>query len=237
MPLSYNVLAFATIAAVQVAPAYVPTENYQTVSIQGFTVLFSPEIVSKPQTLQEVSREIEKQLAAITKAVPPNALSSLRLTKIWVEVGEKGKGAALFHPSAKWLIANGYNPDKKGAVEIGNTSRFLILSRDDQPALLLHELAHSYYFQFISQDDRDRVRDAFNAAVQNGSYKSVLDSHGNRRNAYAITNVNEYFSELSEALFNKNDFYPFVKKELLQHDPQGFAAVSQAWGISIVENK
>jgi hypothetical protein len=43
--------------------------------------------------------------------------------------------------------------------------------------------------------------------------------------------VDEYFAELSEAYFWVNDFYPFVRAELREHDPAGYAAVEAAWGL------
>jgi hypothetical protein len=41
--------------------------------------------------------------------------------------------------------------------------------------------------------------------------------------------LQEYFAELSEAYWGKNDFYPFTRSELLQHDPLGYEAVKRAW--------
>ncbi len=41
----------------------------------------------------------------------------------------------------------------------------------------------------------------------------------------------EYFSELTEAYFGKNDFFPFTRDELKQHDPAGFALMEEAWGV------
>jgi hypothetical protein len=39
----------------------------------------------------------------------------------------------------------------------------------------------------------------------------------------------EYFAEQSEALFGTNDFFPFVRSELEQHDPRMFALLKRLW--------
>ncbi len=36
---------------------------------------------------------------------------------------------------------------------------------------------------------------------------------------YGLTNHKEYFAEGTEAFFYRNDFYPFVRAELKEHDP------------------
>jgi len=56
---------------------------------------------------------------------------------------------------------------------------------------------------------------------------------GGKKKAYAATNAAEYFAELSEAYFGKNDFFPFTKIELERHDPVGFEMLKKAWGEPI----
>ena len=50
-----------------------------------------------------------------------------------------------------------------------------------------------------------------------------------RERAYGMNNPQEYFAELTEAYFGTNDFYPFVKPELAEHDAQGYAAIESLW--------
>ena len=40
----------------------------------------------------------------------------------------------------------------------------------------------------------------------------------------------EYFAESTEAFFGTNDFYPFVRAELKQHDPKMFDLLWKLWG-------
>ena len=41
----------------------------------------------------------------------------------------------------------------------------------------------------------------------------------------------EYFAELTEAFFSRNDFYPFTREELHQHDLQMEKLLAKLWGV------
>jgi hypothetical protein len=47
-----------------------------------------------------------------------------------------------------------------------------------------------------------------------------------------MNNADEYFAESSEAFFGTNDFYPFVRAELIEHDPQMADALRKAWHVA-----
>jgi hypothetical protein len=40
----------------------------------------------------------------------------------------------------------------------------------------------------------------------------------------------EYFAEGTEAYLGTNDFYPFVRGELIRHDPLLAELLSEVWG-------
>jgi hypothetical protein len=52
-------------------------------------------------------------------------------------------------------------------------------------------------------------------------------------NADALTNEYEYFAELSEAYFWRNDFFPFNRNQLYEYDPMGAEMIRTGWGITI----
>jgi dipeptidyl-peptidase-4 len=60
-------------------------------------------------------------------------------------------------------------------------------------------------------------------------YESVLDYAGRKRKAYAANNVEEYFAEATEAFFGTNDFFPFVRAELREHDPELYRVLERIW--------
>jgi len=41
--------------------------------------------------------------------------------------------------------------------------------------------------------------------------------------------VKEYFAECTEAYFGVNDFYPFNKAELKEHDPDMYDLLTDIW--------
>lgn len=45
-----------------------------------------------------------------------------------------------------------------------------------------------------------------------------------------MVTVWEYFSELCEAYWGENDYYPFNYEQLKEHDPVGFAMMKTIWG-------
>jgi hypothetical protein len=52
-------------------------------------------------------------------------------------------------------------------------------------------------------------------------YDKVRYIHGGEKKAYATTDPKEYFAEISEAYFGKNDFYPFTPGPALTLDRPG----------------
>jgi hypothetical protein len=195
-----------------------PASVYRMESIQGFTVLFNPQVLAEPRA-EEVRAELARQLEQVAEAVPEPALSALRMVRIWVEWNRR-RNAGEFHPSAAWLKENGYNPEKAGDVEIANSVNFVDWSRAEQPCILLHELAHAYHFLVLGE------RHAGIAAA----YRRALESKSYPAGAYALANEKEYFAELSEAYFGRNDFYPFTRAQLQEHDPAGYKLLQELWG-------
>src|SRR5205823_10870474 len=124
---------------------------------------------------------------------------------------------------------NGYNPDKARAVEIGDARHFLQWSKE-QPMMVLHEFAHAYHHQVLGYDYAP-IRRAYEHAVEKKLYDDVLCANGHHERAYCMESDQEYFAEQSEAFFGTNDFYPFVRAELIEQDPQMAAVLRKAWGV------
>ncbi|WP_339378621.1 hypothetical protein [Calothrix sp. NIES-2100] len=208
--------------------SFQPNSAYKKESIHGFSVWIAQDVLEHKQKAKEMLKELDWQLLRITRVVPPKPLSALQKVRIWVE-WEKQNGAAEFHASAEWLRHNGYNPDKAGCVEVSNTRNFVNWSRSDQPWIILHELAHAYHFLILG-NLYPGIEAAYQHAVDSRLYKSVDYIKGGKRKAYALTNAKEYFAELSEGYFGKNDFYPFTRTQLKKYDPVGYQLMEKTWG-------
>lgn len=205
-----------------------PISAYVWRNIMGFTVLIHREVLGHPAEMVDALQELEKQIRQINRAVPLEPLRELRRVRIWLEWENKPSGAAEYHPSAEWLREHGYNPEKAGDIEINNARNFVKWSRGEQPWMLLHELAHAYHHQVLGYENR-MVLIAYQHAMRRGLYEQVEYIRGGKQRAYATTNVQEYFAELSEAYFGKNDFYPFTREELARHDPLGHKMLQSVW--------
>lgn len=206
-----------------------PLSAYFRRNVTGFTVLVCKEVLKHPAEANEALRELQEQAHRIVRVVPVQALAHLRRVRIWLEWENKPNGAAEYHPSAEWLRKHGFNPEKAGGIEINNARNFVKWSRGEQPWMLLHEMAHAYHHQVLCYDN-PAVRIAYRHALRRGLYEQVEYIRGGKQRAYALTNEQEYFAELSEAYFGKNDFFPFVREDLARYDPVGFRVMRSTWG-------
>lgn len=210
------------------APAFEPTESYERRTIEGRPVRVSARLLRAPGQLAERTLDLLRvRLFEVNRVLPPAALAKLRDVTVWVELDERRFPGMCFHPSARWLRQNGYNPDKAGHVEIGNAQNFIDWSTD-QPAMVLHELAHAYHHKVLGAD-HPALRAAFEAAARGGKYDAVLRASGKTERAYALNGPDEFFAELTECYFLTNDFYPFVRAELRQHDRESFELIRALW--------
>ena len=189
-------------------------------AIEGWTVKIYPDVGP------DAVRLLETRLQDVVRLVPAKAVDELRKVPIWFG-GTEGKGIAQYHPSRGWLEKNGYTPEKAKAVDLGSPQQF-IRETKRQPFMVLHELAHAYHDRVLGFD-HGKIRAAYDAAVKGGKYDSVLFWDGRKVRHYALTSPQEYFAEGTEAYFGTNDFYPFVRAELREHDPDLFAILEEVW--------
>lgn len=202
--------------------------------ISGWTVHVSTRLIEQDSAgLAQAVRLLRGQLEEIVRVVPPKAVAELRKVPLWISPEYPGTPPrAEYHPSADWLREHGRDAAMAKGVEFTNVRIFAAESRR-MPNFTLHELAHAYHDRVLGFDQAE-IESAFSAAKTAGKYDRVQrqDSEGRKRldRAYAMTNAKEYFAECSEAYFSHNDFYPFNKEELKQHDPQIFALLDRLWG-------
>lgn len=226
-------LLFVLCAAIS-AGAYEPTSNYDDRKMDGWRVLVNKQLLTiAPVLAKDVMHVLDCQLFQITRAVPEPALSRLRDVTIWVELDDPLFPCSCYHPSGKWVREHGLNPEKATSVEISNATNFLFWTKD-QPWMVLHELAHSYHHRVLGFDNPEIIA-AYKHAVESKSYESVLHVNGKMQRHYALTNEQEYFAECSEAFFGCNDFYPFTRAELKQHDPMMFNLLAKLWGVKNID--
>lgn len=196
--------------------------------MRGWTLRVERDLLTgKPELADKVLTLLESRLQDVERVIPQPALGKLRGVKIWMRANDGPSPCAVYHPSPEWLRQHGWNPDLARGVEICNATRFLEWA-GDQPAMVLHELAHAYHHQFLGYENGE-ILAAYREAVRSRAYEAVPYVRGGTRKAYALENEKEYFAECTEAYFARNDFYPFTRTELQKHDPEAARVVKQVW--------
>jgi hypothetical protein len=212
-------------------------ENYEARTVLGFEVRIHRDLIEKdPALLERVMRHLAADLDEVVHLVPPPALAVVRDTTIWIEhqgygTADRGGRGMCCHWSPVWLRAHGLLVEKAGGVEIINPSDF-VSWRTDQPYMLLHELAHALHWRLPGLNGE--IDQAWRAAKEAGFYEDIVRNTlplDRPLAAYAITNSHEYFAELSEAYLALNDFYPFSRRQLIDHDPAGHALMKRIWNL------
>ncbi len=207
-------------------------DRYHVFDLHGWKIHLSRDFEeSDKEALERFLPLLEGQLDRVAKAVPAGPLAKLRKVRIYVNPEYEGhQPKAEYHPKADWLIENGRDTSMAKAVEITSVDRFPFENRR-QPSMLLHELAHAYHDQFLG-NDHIGVLNRYAQAKRSGIYERVKRFNGTEtvvERAYALENDREYFAETTEAFFGKNDFYPFTRDELKEHDPGMFELLEKLW--------
>jgi hypothetical protein len=211
-------------------PAFVhePTSSYSEQKMHGFTVRVSSAAQAHPETTQPALDLLRDELAEVIELTPEHTHKVLRSVVIWVEHNAPEHPCACYHPGKQWLIENGFNPDKEKGIEIANPKNFVEWTKRDQPLMVLHELAHAYHDLAIGYSN-ELIRSCYENAKESRKYDSVLHVQGSKRRHYAMSNDREYFAELTESYFGKNDFEPFTRDALRSFDPDGYAMIERLW--------
>ena len=200
--------------------------------MEGWTVHIDPALLEGEHAEDgaKALRMLGDHLNRIALLMDEERLEKLRELEIWIEHHHPKLGAMQYHPSRGWLVENGHDPRLVKKVHIPRAGA--LISRGQllkHPAVVLHELAHAYHDQVLSFD-HEGIKQAWDDAMDAGKYDKVLLFNGRFVKHYATTNHKEYFAESTEAYFYRNDFYPFVRAELKEHDPEMHALMETIWG-------
>jgi dipeptidyl-peptidase-4 len=199
--------------------------------VEGWPVEWNP--IFKKKEYNKLFRDVKKALAnhlqRITYILDKKKVQELRKLAIRVDLDHK-LGNMQYHPSKGWLTSNHYDPSLEKRVHIPRARQ--LLSRDQwakHPYVILHELAHSYHDQVLSFEHKE-ILAAYQRAEKEGLYERVLLFRGGKTRHYARTNHKEFFAEMTESYLGVNDFFPFVRAELQEHDPETYHLMQKIWG-------
>lgn len=217
----------------------VAVQGFYTLEHEGFKFKIREEVYETPAAKSAISH-LKEDLSEINKIIPESALKVMKKNPIWLEK-DLTDGAAWYHNNRDWLAEQSekdsrYMTAKWHCVELCNYVHYVSWSDQNQPYMVLHELCHLYHDQALAGGfENPDVKAAYNHAKSSGMYKNKpyrLDSKTvyNIDVAYAMNDQMEYFSEICEAYWGENDYYPFNYEDLKDYDTQGFALMEKVWG-------
>jgi hypothetical protein len=201
-------------------------------NLEGWTVHVDPALLKGAHAVEggKALRMLADHLNRISILVPARQLAQLRQMEIWIEHDQPFLRGMQYHPSAGWLVARGHDARLAKKVHISRAAALLERGQMlKHPAVVLHELAHAYHDQVLDFEHPE-ILEAYRSAKESGSYEKVLLYSGRHVRHYGMNNQKEYFAEGTEAWFYRNDFYPFVRAELKEHDPAFYSVLEKVWG-------
>jgi hypothetical protein len=226
--------SFAPAPVATAAPRNKPRFDPVVRNMEGWNVYIEPRLLTDEGNGENARAlaMLANHLQRIAVFMPEASLAKMRKLEIWIEYDhpEINVEPGPYHPGVDWLTERGYDPRLAKKVHI--TRAASLLERRQMlkhPAVVLHELVHAYHDQVLGYDE-PRIKAAYDKAMKAGLYDKVLLHTGEKVRAYAATNAMEYLAEGTEAYFYCNDFYPFARAELKEHDPVLFDLLRDIWG-------
>jgi hypothetical protein len=203
--------------------------SFNQVTLEGWNIRLEQGVV-EDSSWPAAKAELTRQLQNIKRIVPEQPLVNLQKVTIWVNSESKVTQCMAYHPGREWLKEHGANPDMAKGVEMGSCKLFASWTRQ-QPWMVMHELAHAYHDQFLEKGfENPGVLEVFKKSMGTKKYDSVLHWNGKNTKHYATSNQMEFFAETAESYFGTNDFFPFVKAELINFDPEALGLMKNIWG-------
>jgi len=174
-------------------------------------------------------RLLEARLADLVLLLPPDKVKRLQDVPIWLDRKYGKAGGMCYHPNPRWLKDNGYEVALAKGVHIQSAESFVSKHHQQvQPWSVLHELAHAYHDQVLGFNE-PRLLAAWKEFGKSGEYETCR--HINRRDVrhYGLTDQKEFFAEMTEAYFGRNDFEPFCKADLQDDEPEIYRLMESIW--------
>jgi hypothetical protein len=212
-----------------------PQPTSRTVrQIEGWKVLVDDRLLAAPNNElgERALKFLDAKLVEIKAVVPTDRVKQLQSIAIVLDLNCGKLGPMQYHPDAGWLKSNGYPAELAKCVHLPRAADVPTKRNiNEQPWVILHELAHGYHDQVLGFDE-PRIVAAYEKFKKSGRGDEALLYDGSRVKHYALTNHKEFFAEMTESYFGVNDFFPFNRAELKRAEPELFELLSQIWNSS-----
>ncbi len=200
--------------------------------VEGWTVRVDDRLLAPPNEALGAGalRFLECKLADIKAVVAAGPLARLQTVPIVLDLSHGKLSSMQYHPSADWLEENGYSTNLVQCVHIPVAAELATPRNiNEQPWVVLHELAHAYHDQVLGFED-PRILTAYERFKKSGHGDAALLFNGERVRHYGLTDHKEFFAEMTETYFGENDFFPFNRAELLSAEPEILELMQAIWG-------
>ena len=232
-----SLLASPSTKTPETPQAHLPQPKSRTVrEIEGWTVRVDDRLLepNHEETGLRAIHFLAAKLVDIKAVFAAERLRELQAIAIVLDLNCGELAAMQYHPSAGWLMANGYSADLEKCVHLPQAAKLPTRRNiNEQPWVILHELAHAYHDQRLGFDE-PRIREAYERFKQSGHGDAALLYNGKRVKHYGLTNHREFFAEMTETFFGVNDFFPFNRAELQEVEPELFDLLTRIWTPSKV---
>ncbi len=212
-------------------PAPAKPTSHTAKTVEGWTVRVDDRLLKAPddELGTRALRFLEGKLSDIKVVVPADKVKKLQGVTIVLDLTHGNLGPMQYHPDAGWLKANGYATDLAKCVHLPRAADVATKRNiNEQPWVILHELAHAYHDQVLGFDE-PRVKEAFEKYKKGGRGEKALLYDGRRVKHYGLTNHKEFFAEMTESYFGANDFFPFNRAELKDSEPDIYELMAHVW--------
>jgi hypothetical protein len=215
------------------AKAELPQPTSRSVrELEGWTIRVDDRLLGDTPDVAlgtRALRFLEAKLVEIKAVVSAERLKDLQEVTIVLDLNCGKLGSMQYHPDAGWLKANGYSTDLAKCVHLPRAADVATRRNiNEQPWVILHELAHAFHDQKLSFDE-PRIKAAHEKFKQSGRGDATLLYNGKRVKHYGLTNPMEFFAEMTESFFGVNDFFPFNRAELQEAEPELFQLLTEIW--------
>lgn len=231
---SLVILTFGLCAAAHASESETekPPREMVEKQVEGWTLVVDPDLFTDEhrELGERALGAVANHLQRVRFILPDEKVAELQKLRLWLDREHPSLTSMQYHPSRGWLVAHGHDPRLEKHVHLPRAKDLLDRRTwAKHPYCILHELAHAYHDQVLGFD-HPAVEAAYKNIKENGTYESVRLYTGAKVRHYALTNAKEYFAESTEAYLGVNDFYPFVRAELQDHDPTMYELLTKIWG-------
>lgn len=199
---------------------------HHKLKLEGWNIYIEQKLVDKNDVRVFLAmRLLSEKLREIKSLLPADAIKQLETVPIFFS--ENKAFNAEYYFFEPYVYRTGKDIKMMNGIEFRSISFFIEESKYS-PMLLLHEMAHAYHKMNYRRIDKMVMR-AYRHAETKHLYQNVMSVTNQYTRAYALQSPFEYFAELTEAYFGRNNFYPFERSELEEYDAMGFEMVKKAW--------